>query len=550
MRTGIRPRVNEAREFLEIAKDFKDPKEIIREAISNSWDAGASKISIKFDAQSVSGSRKKSISVRISDDGYGMSSDSRPEIGSSEIEGFFNLGDSGKGGSQIGSKGHGTKIYYKSAGFTVTTHKDGKQIIAKPECDPWAALKAGQVPTYSYEEKESTEGKGTTVEIQGFEAKLKEFSDVSELIEYVKWYTAAGSFRNYFEEDRKIDVELKALDSATPVRIDFGFEFPEETSDLSNGTASICKVFGPETLKAGSTSDGRVVEVQIIGAILGENNRTVVPHTYDNMGLWLTKDYLRIERKNNVLEKAFGGQYWYRNFLIFANSQQFDLTANRNDIRISNDEYDMAIDAIREWCEAVAKDSYTKEFFAAKKAEDDEKKSERQKKDEKDKQDRTIKAREDRVNKYLGRPHRDFPGVSNGPVKEPINEAETALLLQAMISSGHSGIDFRIGEYCTARGVDLIVERDDKGFAQKLWVELVHTLSQLGAWAHNPEGYNAIVCYDLGGVPQKFSLFDGREATLSKKASAGRYVLTAGNDTFEVYVLRHILDGTDTPFSE
>lgn len=49
MPTGIRPRVNEAREFLEIAKDFKDPKEIIREALSNSWDAGASKAILKFD---------------------------------------------------------------------------------------------------------------------------------------------------------------------------------------------------------------------------------------------------------------------------------------------------------------------------------------------------------------------------------------------------------------------------------------------------------------------------------------------------------------------
>ena len=49
MPTGIRPRVNEAREFLEIAKNFKDPKEIIREAFSNSWDAGASKVTLRFD---------------------------------------------------------------------------------------------------------------------------------------------------------------------------------------------------------------------------------------------------------------------------------------------------------------------------------------------------------------------------------------------------------------------------------------------------------------------------------------------------------------------
>lgn len=48
MRTGIRPKVNEAREFLEIAKDFKDPREIIREALSNSWDAEASKVSLRF----------------------------------------------------------------------------------------------------------------------------------------------------------------------------------------------------------------------------------------------------------------------------------------------------------------------------------------------------------------------------------------------------------------------------------------------------------------------------------------------------------------------
>jgi len=73
MREGIRPRVNEAREFLEIAKDFKDPKEIIREALSNSWDAGASKTILKFDLVPLPGTRKKKIIVEIADDGDGMS---------------------------------------------------------------------------------------------------------------------------------------------------------------------------------------------------------------------------------------------------------------------------------------------------------------------------------------------------------------------------------------------------------------------------------------------------------------------------------------------
>ena len=64
MPTGIRPRVNEAREFLEIAKDFKDPKEIIREALSNSWDAGATKASLKFQLINLPVTRKKKINCR------------------------------------------------------------------------------------------------------------------------------------------------------------------------------------------------------------------------------------------------------------------------------------------------------------------------------------------------------------------------------------------------------------------------------------------------------------------------------------------------------
>jgi len=35
------PEVNEVQEFLEIASDFEDPLEIVRESLSNAYDAGA-----------------------------------------------------------------------------------------------------------------------------------------------------------------------------------------------------------------------------------------------------------------------------------------------------------------------------------------------------------------------------------------------------------------------------------------------------------------------------------------------------------------------------
>jgi hypothetical protein len=75
MREGIRPRVNEAREFLEIAKDFKDPREIIREALSNSWDARASKVTLKFSLLPILNTRKRKIIVEFADDGDGMGSE-------------------------------------------------------------------------------------------------------------------------------------------------------------------------------------------------------------------------------------------------------------------------------------------------------------------------------------------------------------------------------------------------------------------------------------------------------------------------------------------
>ena len=232
MPEGIRPRVNEAREFLEIAKDFKDPKEIIREALSNSWDAGATLVSMKFNLVNIPGTRAKKIIVEITDDGEGMSSVRRDSVGSSEIEGFFNLGDSSKPHGSIGSKGHGTKIYYKSQGIVVDTWKNGKHIRAESEMPPWSTLQDGIVPTYRYTEDSDTNGVGTCIIVNGFLAKQNEFKTLDALIQYIQWYTVLGSFGWHFNDSRKMDVDIKPADSYTSVRVPFGFRFPNEQDDI------------------------------------------------------------------------------------------------------------------------------------------------------------------------------------------------------------------------------------------------------------------------------------------------------------------------------
>ena len=548
MPKGIIPRVNEAREFLEIAKDFKDPKEIIREALSNSWDAGASEVSIKFDLARISGTQRKKIMVEINDDGQGMGSKPRDGIESSEIEGFFNLGDSYKPHGSIGSKGHGTKIYYKSHGIGVETWKSGKRIVAQTEVNPWTTLNQGKVPSYGYEENADSSRKGTNIKIDGFQAKQSEFKSLDALTEYVRWYTVLGSFGEYFGDSKSMSLNLKPADTYSSITIPFGFKFPDEQLDLSNGTENACKIFGPKTIDCGETEDGKAIKVEVVGALLGETLREIVPHTYSHMGIWLSKDFIRIERNNQILEDVFGGQYYYRALLLFANCQHFDLTANRNDIRTDQEEYDLAVEGIKKFCKEIKNDDFLIRYFKSKQDEDNEKKDRDDDKKVKERLAKGVDQRKDRINSYKGRSNMSFNGLISAPVKEPTSEAETALLLQSMISSRHQGIDFIIGDYNTARGVDLIVEMIDKEMPSMKWAELVSSLDKLYAWSHPPEAYHIIICYQLGNVKEEQAFDDGSKGKLVSKDSPGRYALLVGSETIDVYVLREILQSPSGDF--
>jgi hypothetical protein len=542
MREGIRPRVNEAREFVEIAKDFKDPKELIREALSNSWDAGASKTILKFNLVPHQGTKKKKIMVEITDDGEGMSAEQRSSVGSSEIEGFFNLGDSFKPyGGSIGSKGHGTKIYYKSLGIKVETWKRGKRILAETEAPPWDSLERGIVPTYRYDETDDSSGKGTKILIDGFQAKQSKFASLDQLAQYLQWYTVLGSFGQYFNNPRKMDVELKPTEGQFPVTLSYGFRFPDEQTNLGNGTDSICKVLGPKTIQCGTREGGKAVVVEIVGALLGDAHRSIVPHTYTHMGLWLCKDYIRIERNNEILEEVFKGQYYYRSMLLFANCQQLDLTANRNNIRTDQEEYDLAVKGIKEFCREIWGSDFVKSYFEAKRVEDEANKQEEERKQREERKGGIRQSRTERVNRYKGRPPLRADSLVGALVKEPQNEAETALLLQAMISSKQAGIEFVIGEYNTSHGVDLIVEHIDKDMPTLKWAELVFSLEKLFQWPHPPEGYHCIICYQLGSVKEIQKFPDGQEAKLVSKAVPGRYTLLVGSESIDVYILRDIL---------
>lgn len=165
--TDQKPKVVVTREIKEIAGDFKDPKEALREAISNAIDACATQVSIT--AQHDETRFDKELVLKIQDNGVGMNTH--------DLASFFNLGDSRWleratdrpcERPAIGYKGHGTKIYLKSRLIEVDTRSPYQHILAQMG-QPWEKLYQGELPTYDYDyEDANNEETGTSIVIRGF----------------------------------------------------------------------------------------------------------------------------------------------------------------------------------------------------------------------------------------------------------------------------------------------------------------------------------------------------------------------------------------------
>src|SRR5690348_203494 len=80
----ITPTVNQAKEFMEIASDFGQPLELLREAISNAFDAKATRIKLLFSTEPIKGVHV--LKIAIEDNGTGMDREN--------LQAFFDLGNS------------------------------------------------------------------------------------------------------------------------------------------------------------------------------------------------------------------------------------------------------------------------------------------------------------------------------------------------------------------------------------------------------------------------------------------------------------------------
>jgi len=113
----ITPKIDARNLVRELGENKVQALELIREALSNAKDHGATRIYVR-----TSKSARNEVSVQLLDDGFGMQEDG--------LAAFWGIGTSVKpdrNARSIGYKGHGTKLYFLCRKLTVATCADPQQ---------------------------------------------------------------------------------------------------------------------------------------------------------------------------------------------------------------------------------------------------------------------------------------------------------------------------------------------------------------------------------------------------------------------------------------
>lgn len=486
------PQVSDFSIFKEIASNISNPLEIIREGISNSDDANANKITITID-RNLNGE----LIIAIEDNGEGM-----------DIEGihkFFNLGFSNKSINKIGEKGVGTKIFYKSEAIHLETHdKEGNLYIADMH-NPWDRLQKNIIPEYIIQQHESDGERGTKVVIISYKADNPEnFFNLESIKDYIQWFTIGGSFRNLFANRVNIKTQINNIDIVPQIIINdrindkseilsgiHQFEESNENINIENPTGLQCtlddyaRTFGPYIRE--TNINGEFVSVQIYGTVSGINAKRKIcslntEQEYKNrFGLYLCKDFIPCVKMDELLNTDD-----YYHYHIVANSQNFKLTSDRNNIsNIDDVRVKWVLDEITQIINKEIKPIANKEYFMMKKKEEEKRKL----------NEKCSKTKKN-IKQVVKSPRIGIKGL--GMAKVPKNELETALLFTSILSN----LEFKqyipgiecILSYSDKTSTDMIC-LNEKG--ENILVEIELKLKNFLNHNHPVETVDYIICWNV-----------------------------------------------------
>ncbi len=491
----IRPKVDETQEFIEIANDFSNPLDLVREAISNSFDANAHRIEILFSVLQEFG--EKILQIKLKDDGEGMDREG--------LQSFFDLGNSLRRNNSeaIGEKGHGTKVYFNSSEIKVITTKNGITYTATMK-EPFKKLFNREIPIVDVSESDTTDGSiGTEIIIKGYNNNRRNKFTHEILRDYILWFTKYGSSEQAFGINTHADttVLLKGLNQDEAELLTFGHPFPEASNNISDlfdeHLIHAPDYYSKKVIRTGQLKNFPDISFEAIFSIEGNK----VKYSYNPMirrsgyqaptgsysvqeryGLWLCKDFIPIQRKNEWI--TYKGSEFTK-FHAFFNCQDLWLTANRGsventpveileDIKLAAEDIYREIVEGDEWREI----SWLEEEAVAYRTVE---------KERKDFAWRIKKANKANVVEYKGQ-----------TLIEPNRESGVlALLLQLSILEPNL-FPFYIVDYDTHSGIDVIAKGDNTTpiqYSKLYYVEFKHFLTGQ-QFNHSFDNLHSIVCWD------------------------------------------------------
>ena len=491
----ITPKVNETQEFIEIAFDFSNPLDLVREAISNSFDYKATEMRIGF--ETITDCGEKVLKITLEDNGQGMNLDG--------LQSFFDLGNSMSRGDveKIGEKGHGTKVYLNCKSIYVETQKDGKIYKAFMD-EPERKLHNREIPTVQVEEHMAeTKESFTKITVLGYNNNRRDKFTHANVKDYITWFTKMGSIEREsgIDKNKNVKLYLKGIDVDEYEEIEFGHVFPEESISVSklfdehlvDAPKFYCKKF----IVNGVLKDSPEIKYNAVFYVEGtkvkysynkmikRSGYTAPPGAYtiqERYGLWLCKDFLPIQRKNEWITKK-GTEY--TRFHAFINCQGLNLTANRGSIentpseiikdlqKVAEDIYDMIIQS-NDWFDLDYLEDQVDAYNTV----------EREKKD--------FKKRLALLNKAK---IAEYKGIR---LVEPQKEQGVFSLYLQLAQIEKDLFPFTILDYDTHSGIDVIVKSNDSlpiKSSKLYYVEFKNYLEK--NFNHSFENLHSIVCWDI-----------------------------------------------------
>jgi hypothetical protein len=490
----LTPRVNETQEFIEIANDFSNPLELVREAVSNAFDAKAKKIEIYFDVIMVNGNRI--LEIKLIDNGIGMDRDG--------VQSFFDLGNSFKRGdtSTIGEKGHGTKVYFNSSNIKVVTVREGRKITAEMK-DPFSNLYNRTIPLVTAAEEATDESNGTSIIVTGYNNNRKDKFTHEILRDYIFWFTKFGSIENQFGIDDHLQVKLhlKGLNWSQPEVLEFGHKFPDESDSVQKlfelHMTKAPEYYSKRVVKNGNLKNNPEIKFEAVFSIEGtrvkqgynpmlrrqgysapEGSYTV----QDRYGLWICKDHIPIQKKNEWLLLSKG--YEFTRFHAFVNCQDLRLTANRGSVDNTPSEIlaDLKAEIEKIYSSILESDDWRNLSWLEEES-DSFKTAEKEKKD--------FEWRKNKINRAN---IAEYKGVT---LIQPERESGVYSLVIQLLTIDNTIVPFQILDYDTHSGIDVIVKGDKTtpiSQAKIFYVEFKFNLSQ--SFNHSFENLHSIICWD------------------------------------------------------